>query len=117
MKAVPDGIVRGPECVYLQDRTGGDEEACMGGRGRVPGARAALVGFGGIGKSQLAIRYAHGVRNRSHVFWVNATTRATLEESIRAISERLSLEKPGDSREDIFRRVGNWLQMGRDHSQ
>ncbi len=81
----------------------------IAGKAKTPGARAALVGFGGIGKSQLAIRYAHGVRNRSHVFWVNATTRATLEESIRAISERLNLEKPGDSRDDIFRRVGSWL--------
>ena len=81
----------------------------IGEKARTPGARAALVGFGGIGKSQLAIRYAHGVRNRSHVFWVNATTLATLEESIRAISERLNLEKPGDSRDDIFRRVGSWL--------
>ena len=81
----------------------------IGEKARTPGARAALIGLGGIGKSQLAIRYAHGVRNRSHVFWVNATTQATLEESIRAISERLNLEKPADSRDDIFRRVGNWL--------
>ena len=78
-------------------------------KAKVPGGRAALVGPGGIGKSQLAIRYAHGVRNRSHVFWINATTRATLEESIRAVAEGLNLEKPGDSLDDIFRRVGGWL--------
>jgi tetratricopeptide (TPR) repeat protein len=78
-------------------------------KAKIPGGRAALVGLGGIGKSQLAIRYAHGVRNRSHVFWINATTRATLEESVRTLAEGLNLEKPGDSLDDLFRRVGGWL--------
>ncbi|KAK4041966.1 regulatory protein AfsR [Parachaetomium inaequale] len=78
-------------------------------KAKIPGGRAALVGLGGIGKSQLAIRHAHGVRNRSHVFWINATTRVTLEESVRTLAEGLNLEKPGDSLDDIFRRVGSWL--------
>jgi len=78
-------------------------------KAKIPGGRAALVGLGGIGKSQLAIRHAHGVRNRSHVFWINATTRATLEESVRTIADGLNLEKPGDSLDDLFRRVGGWL--------
>ncbi|KAG7288356.1 hypothetical protein NEMBOFW57_007887 [Staphylotrichum longicolle] len=80
-------------------------------RAKVEGGRAALVGVGGIGKSQLAIRYAHGVRNRSHVFWINATTRATLEESVRILAEGLNLEKPGDSLDDLFRRVGVWFSL------
>jgi nucleoside phosphorylase len=77
-----------------------------------PGDRVALVGLGGIGKSQLAIQFAHGVRNKSHVFWVNATTWGTLQESYRDIAELLGLTTPGqsDSLDDIPRKVGNWLR-------
>lgn len=78
-------------------------------KARVDGTRVALVGLGGIGKSQLAIQYAHGVRNWSHVFWVNATTRATFDESFRAIADRLGLEKPGDSLDATLRRLGGWF--------
>ncbi|KAH6881114.1 hypothetical protein B0T10DRAFT_565294 [Thelonectria olida] len=35
-----------------------------------PGSRAALVGLGGIGKSQVAIHYAHEVRQASPDTWV-----------------------------------------------
>ncbi|KAL1844194.1 hypothetical protein VTJ49DRAFT_3850 [Mycothermus thermophilus] len=77
-------------------------------KSQVPGARAALIGLGGIGKSQLAIQFAHSVRDRSHVFWLSAATRATLEESFRAVAERLKL--PSDGKQDgVLEQVGRWL--------
>ncbi|KAL2269224.1 hypothetical protein VTJ83DRAFT_4070 [Remersonia thermophila] len=77
-------------------------------KSKVPGARAALVGLGGIGKSQLAIQFAHSVRDRSHVFWLSAATRATLEESFRAVAERLKLSLDG-KQESVLNQVGKWL--------
>ncbi|KAK4151397.1 hypothetical protein C8A00DRAFT_17195 [Chaetomidium leptoderma] len=76
---------------------------------QLQGARVALIGLGGIGKSQIAIHFAHRVRDKSHIFWVNATTQSTLEESYRSIADRLCLQKPGDSPNDVFCRVGGWL--------
>ncbi|KAL2256372.1 hypothetical protein VTK26DRAFT_1767 [Humicola hyalothermophila] len=48
-------------------------------------------------------------RNRLHAFWVNATTRAALEESFRAIAKRLNLGRSGDSLGDMLHLVGGWL--------
>ncbi|KAK4194959.1 hypothetical protein QBC40DRAFT_311056 [Triangularia verruculosa] len=48
-----------------------------------PAARMTLVGLGGVGKSQLAIEYAHRVATRqpdAWVFWVHAGTYARVEE-------------------------------------
>ncbi|KAK3296654.1 uncharacterized protein B0H64DRAFT_389870 [Chaetomium fimeti] len=75
----------------------------------LPGVRVALLGLGGIGKSQLAIQFAYAVRDKSHVFWVNATTRSTLEESYRSIAQKLGLEPPDDSLKSINRCVSDWL--------
>ncbi|KAJ5921090.1 hypothetical protein N7466_009416 [Penicillium verhagenii] len=36
----------------------------------VPGSRIALVGLGGVGKSQLAIEYSYQVRSQSPATWV-----------------------------------------------
>ncbi|KAF2195357.1 hypothetical protein K469DRAFT_544039, partial [Zopfia rhizophila CBS 207.26] len=57
----PDFVDRPEILAWVRDK-------CAG-----PGARAALVGLGGVGKSQLAIQYAHRVRDatpRTFVFWV-----------------------------------------------
>jgi nucleoside phosphorylase/tetratricopeptide (TPR) repeat protein len=77
-------------------------------KSKIPGTRVALIGLGGIGKSQLAIQFAHSVRNRSHVFWLSASTRATLEESFRAVAERLKLPSQG-KQDSVLEQVGRWL--------
>ncbi|KAF2677737.1 TPR-like protein [Lentithecium fluviatile CBS 122367] len=82
-------------------------DKCLG-----PGARAALVGLGGVGKSQLAIQYAHRVRDAALptcVFWVHASTRARFEQAYRGLADRLDLPGRLDPKADVLRLVSNWL--------
>ena len=63
-------------------------------------------------KSQLAIQYAHRVRDaapRTYVFWVHASTRARFEEAYRGLADRLQLPERLDPKADLLRLVSNWL--------
>ncbi|KAF1964201.1 TPR-like protein [Bimuria novae-zelandiae CBS 107.79] len=97
----PDFVDRPEIVAWVRDR-------CAG-----PGARAALVGLGGVGKSQLAIQYAHSIRDASlqtFVFWVHASTRARFEEAYRDIADRLQLPGRSDPKTDVLWLVSNWLR-------
>ncbi|GKT48975.1 nephrocystin-3 [Colletotrichum spaethianum] len=77
-----------------------------------PASRAALVGLGGIGKSQLAVHYAHEIRQGSpntHIFWVHAGTKARFEEAYSAIADRLELPRRHDPNVDVVRLVYDWM--------
>ncbi|KAF2176648.1 hypothetical protein K469DRAFT_698326 [Zopfia rhizophila CBS 207.26] len=77
-----------------------------------PAGRAALVGFGGFGKSQLAIEYAHRVRRSSPdtwIFWVYASNSARLEEAFSDIAERVGLCSQPGAAVDIVVVVRKWL--------
>ncbi|KAI1846943.1 hypothetical protein JX265_014012 [Neoarthrinium moseri] len=76
------------------------------------GSRAALVGLGGVGKSQVAIQYAHRIQQEvpsTYVFWVHAGTRERFEEAYRSIAERLQLPRRHDPGVDVLRLVYDWL--------
>ncbi|KAF2993772.1 hypothetical protein E8E13_002383 [Curvularia kusanoi] len=97
----PDFVDRPDILAWVRDK-------CAG-----PGARAALVGLGGVGKSQLAIQYAHSVRDASpqtFVLWVHASTRARFEEAYRDIAERLQLPGRSDPKANVLRLVSEWLR-------
>ncbi|KAH7396963.1 TPR domain protein [Phaeosphaeria sp. MPI-PUGE-AT-0046c] len=77
------------------------------------GARAALVGLGGVGKSQLALQYAHSIRDanpQTFVFWVHASTRARFEEAYRDIANRLQLPGASDPKVNVLPLVSDWLR-------
>ncbi|RYP14237.1 hypothetical protein DL765_006517 [Monosporascus sp. GIB2] len=96
----PDFVDRPEILAWIRDK-------CAG-----PGARAALVGLGGVGKSQLAIQYSHNVRDatpQTFVFWVHGSTKARFEEAYRDLADKLELPRRHDPKVDVLRLVSNWL--------
>ncbi|KAJ5935998.1 hypothetical protein N7454_005296 [Penicillium verhagenii] len=78
-----------------------------------PGARIALVGLGGVGKSQLAIEYTYQVRCESPgtwIFWLHASNETRFEQSFREIADELKLPGRQDPGVNIFQLVENWLR-------
>ncbi|CAN9442589.1 unnamed protein product [Alternaria alternata] len=97
----PDLVDRPGIAAWVRDK-------CAG-----PGARAALVGLGGVGKSQLALQYAHSIRDaapQTFVFWVHASTRARFEEAYKDIANRLELPGRDDPKANVLRLVHDWLR-------
>jgi tetratricopeptide (TPR) repeat protein len=78
----------------------------------VRAGRAALVGLGGAGKSQLAIEYSYQLREsqpQTWVFWVYAGTAARFEEGYRAIAQKVKLPDRDKPKVDILKLVYEWL--------
>ncbi|KAJ4367082.1 hypothetical protein N0V83_007612 [Neocucurbitaria cava] len=76
-------------------------------------ARVALVGLGGVGKSQLAIEYCHRTAKRSPktwIFWVHASNQARLEQGFRDIASIVKLRGREDAQADVFKLVHDWLR-------
>ncbi|KAJ6109292.1 hypothetical protein N7486_001526 [Penicillium sp. IBT 16267x] len=79
----------------------------------VPGSRIALVGVGGVGKSQLAIEYCYQLRDQSPktwVFWVYASNAARFEQSFRDIADQAKIPGRQDPTANIFQLVESWLR-------
>ncbi|KFZ20076.1 hypothetical protein V501_00302 [Pseudogymnoascus sp. VKM F-4519 (FW-2642)] len=96
----------GREDILDQLDLGGQQEAPKKHR------RQALVGLGGVGKSQIAIEYAY--RARKHrpqisVFWIHASTKTRFEQAYQEIAERLELPGRDDPKANVLRLVYNWL--------
>ncbi|KAJ5300978.1 uncharacterized protein N7443_005980 [Penicillium atrosanguineum] len=76
-------------------------------------SRIALVGLGGVGKSQLAIECSYRIREQSPetwVFWVYASNTARFEQSYREIASRAKITGRDDPQASIFKLVCDWLQ-------
>ncbi|KAK3360388.1 hypothetical protein B0T25DRAFT_129221 [Lasiosphaeria hispida] len=81
-----------------------------------PAARVALVGIGGVGKSQLVIEFAHRIaagQPDTWVFWVHAGTQARVEEGFRTIADAIKLPGRNQPKVDIPQLVYSWLSNER----
>ncbi|KAH7115661.1 hypothetical protein EDB81DRAFT_862240 [Dactylonectria macrodidyma] len=86
--------------------------AWMGEQHTGPVGRMALVGMGGFGKSQVAIQFAHHLRDTSpqtSVFWVHASSKPRFEEAYRSIADNLRLPRRNDPSVDVLGLVRDWL--------
>ena len=99
---------RDPDFVDRGDLLSQVDERCS-----QPAGRAALVGLGGVGKSQLAIEYTHRTRERSPdtwVFWVHASNAARFEQDYQDIADVIKIAGREDPQADIFKLVHDWLR-------
>ncbi|KAF1850065.1 TPR-like protein [Cucurbitaria berberidis CBS 394.84] len=81
-------------------------------RSQKPASRLALVGLGGVGKSQLAVEHSYRIRQKSPttwVFWVHASCTSRFIESYRKIAERAKLPRWDQQDVDILMLVYSWL--------
>ncbi|KOS40823.1 hypothetical protein ACN38_g8323 [Penicillium nordicum] len=79
----------------------------------IPGSRIALVGLGGVGKSQLAIEYSHQIRSQSPatwVFWVHGSNESRFEQSFQDIADQVKIPGRQNPQPNIFKLVENWLR-------
>ncbi|KAH8757996.1 hypothetical protein F5883DRAFT_427983, partial [Diaporthe sp. PMI_573] len=72
-----------------------------------PASRAALVGLGGVGKSQLAIDDTK--EHHLWVFWIHAETRARIEEDFKKVTEAVKLPGRKDPKAGILQLMEQWL--------
>ncbi|KAJ5612510.1 Tetratricopeptide-like helical [Penicillium lagena] len=82
-------------------------------KGSVPGSRIALLGLGGVGKSQLAIEYCYRVRDQSPetwVFWIHASNATRFEQSCRDIVDRARIPGRQHPKANVFKLLHDWLQ-------
>ncbi|UPZ28474.1 effector-associated domain EAD1-containing protein [Streptomyces sp. LRE541] len=71
----------------------------------------ALVGLGGIGKTQLAARYCQLVESQVQlILWLRAQDRATLVSEVAKLGKQLGLEESADSDDEIIMRFKERLE-------
>lgn len=108
-RSTPSSTVPFRRDPYFVDRPVLAEVNC---RSQQPASRLALVGLGGVGKSQLAVEYSYRIREKSPntwVFWVHASCTARFIEGYRKIAERAKLPRWDQPDVDILMLVYSWL--------
>jgi tetratricopeptide (TPR) repeat protein len=78
-----------------------------------PRAWLAIVGLGGVGKTQLAVEYAEHLRKQSPetwVLWLHAATVARFEQSVREVAGRIKVPGRGEPNADILQLFQEWFQ-------
>ncbi|KAJ5701450.1 hypothetical protein N7488_008998 [Penicillium malachiteum] len=79
----------------------------------VENSRLALVGMGGVGKSQLAVEYCYRARENSPqtwVFWVHSSNAARFEQGYDRIANQAKIAGRQSSGIDLLKSVLNWFE-------
>ncbi|KAH7400586.1 putative kinesin [Phaeosphaeria sp. MPI-PUGE-AT-0046c] len=78
-----------------------------------PASRIALVGLGGVGKSQLAIEHCYRTSEQTPgtwVFWAHASNTARLEQSFCEIADQVQIRGRKDPHANVLKLVHDWLR-------
>ncbi|KAJ3335862.1 hypothetical protein HDU93_004231, partial [Gonapodya sp. JEL0774] len=78
--------------------------------------RVALVGLGGVGKTQVALELAHRVKDTERdcsVFWVPALSRESFEQAYTQIGELLGIGRDAEKPKDMAKTVHDHLSQGK----
>ncbi len=73
--------------------------------------KAAIVGLGGVGKTQVALQLAYWTkkhRPKFSVFWVPALSKATFEQAFTAMARELPIQSGGED-DDLKESVRRYL--------
>ncbi|KAH6646194.1 hypothetical protein BKA67DRAFT_525928 [Truncatella angustata] len=79
--------------------------------GQEPCQRTALVGLGGVGKTQIALYFAYGVKEKRpeySIFWVPIVSGSSAEQAYIEMAKKLGVQKKSDE-EDIKELVCQYL--------
>ncbi|ETS75698.1 hypothetical protein PFICI_12642 [Pestalotiopsis fici W106-1] len=89
--------------------------------GQQPCERVALVGLGGVGKTQIAVRFAYQIKESQSdcsIFWVPLLGKSSLEQAYIEIAKRIGLQqnKDEDIKDLVCRylssdQAGQWLMV------
>ncbi|KAI1149240.1 P-loop containing nucleoside triphosphate hydrolase protein [Nemania diffusa] len=82
-----------------------------------PASRVALVGLGGVGKSQLAIEHVYRMQDRFKrekkevwAFWIHASTHARVEEGFKSIADAVRIRGRDQAGANLIPLVSQWLK-------
>jgi hypothetical protein len=82
--------------------------------GQDPSQKTSLVGLGGVGKTQIALRFAYQVKDHRpdySIFWVPVLSDETAERAYRDIAKKLGLQKRSED-DDVKDLVCQYLSSG-----
>ncbi|GAB7345583.1 hypothetical protein MBLNU457_3885t2 [Dothideomycetes sp. NU457] len=77
------------------------------------GAKVALSGLGGVGKTQIAIEYCYRARDQSKdtwALWVHASNANRFNESLHKLADDLKIRGRSDPKANILQIVCDWLR-------
>ncbi|OAL29393.1 hypothetical protein AYO22_02287 [Fonsecaea multimorphosa] len=78
--------------------------------------RVALYGLGGVGKTQIALKYAYWMRKnfeKISVFWVHANSRERFHQSYLQLAKELDIPDADSHQVDTLALVSDWLSRER----
>ncbi|KAF2183895.1 kinesin light chain, partial [Zopfia rhizophila CBS 207.26] len=76
--------------------------------------RVAVIGLGGVGKTQIALEFAHRLRERQpdcSVFWIPVTNVESMLEAYLEIGQQLRIPNLEQEKADIQKLVQHWLSQ------
>lgn len=76
----------------------------------------ALVGMGGVGKTQIALEYAYRFKgNYSHLFWIKSETEIDIRQSFSAMARKLDMLNAGVVEQKDIEATRAWLETDGAH--